>query len=71
MHVRVFVVSIAALACATSASARGPASAAGRSDDPTTVESLRGEVTSEQTMPAAKGRSGGVHLTLGEFAQYR
>ena len=63
-NVRVLMVGVAVLACAGSAAGRGPASPAGRSYDPHTVETVRGEVTSVETLPAASGRSGGVHVTL-------
>jgi hypothetical protein len=57
-------VGLAALGFAASVAARGPGSAAGRGYDPRTVETVTGEVASVETIPAGKGRSGGVHLML-------
>lgn len=62
---RTLIVSIAAVACAGSVTlARGQGSAGERGYDPRTVETVSGEVTNVETIPAAKGQSGGVHLML-------
>ncbi len=63
-NVRILMAGVAALACAASATARGPANPAGRIYDPHAVETLSGEVTSVETVSAPDGRHGGVHLTL-------
>jgi hypothetical protein len=38
--------------------------AGGRSYDPSTVETVSGEIVAVERVPAGKGRSGGVHVTL-------
>ena len=57
----VLMIGLTVLGFAASATAQGRA---GRVYDPRTTETLSGEVMSVETIPAAKGRSGGVHLML-------
>jgi hypothetical protein len=58
----ILVGGIAALAFVSATMARGPGG--GRTYDPRTVETLRGDVASVETVTGAKGRSGGVHLAV-------
>ena len=55
---------LASIAAIGHAHAKGPHAAGTRNYDPSTVQTVSGEVTSVDRVPSPSGKGGGVHLTL-------